>query len=424
MKHLKSYRVFEFEIKELIKFLGSTKYAFAKVKTLKKFTRDQNHKQYLEDNGFDTSPSGICKFNNSSVLILEKTLNQQTLVRAISALEIFLIDIFRDVFILTKKPFKDQSKSRSYSQSHLLSIKSISELFNEIINRECRGLSSDGFEGIIKAYKNRLKIDLLNIYPGKQKMVEYHEIRHLIIHKLGRTDEKFRKKYKVNNAGIHVGDEYLSSCIADIKGFAEQTHKLVLNRINELTTFNPQHCQPERKVKCHIEILTTCSNVDFLDPDFEFWVNDEFEVLKNILIEKKSLIENEFKITLAGTKRQIKAYFSRLKFEKKRRNINLNILENIVEGITETNSTNNEVPKKVPKKDIQKPIPIEESTIELIRQQLPEQPWETGIHKKVAKKIGLANKTVSNVIKILINRGDFKQQVDGTLIEDSNLNKD
>ena len=414
MEKLTSYRIFEFEIKELIKFYGSTKYAFAKAKAIKYLIRDQKHKQYLEENGFDTSPSGVCSFKKNSVLNLEKTLNQQTLVRAISALEIFLIDIFRDIFILTKIPFKDKSKFHSFKQDHLLSINSISELFNEIINKECRSLSSGGFEGIIKAYKTRLKIDLLSITPGKQKMLEYHETRHLIVHKLGRTDSTFRKKYKTNSAGIHVDDEFLEKCIEDIKVFAEQTYKLVLNKIEELKASTSRQPPYERKVKYYIEISNPDTNLDFLNTDFEFWVNDEFEVLKNILIEKKSLNEREFEIILAGTKRQIKAYYSRLKYEKRVRNINLTIIDDIIDEVRTVPAT------KKPKTETlgQEPILINEDTLELIRQQLPEQPWETGIHKKVAHKLELSNKIVYRAIKILINKGTFKQQIDGVLIED------
>ena len=150
--------MFDFEVKELINFLRSTKYAFSKVNELRYFTRDQAHKQYLEDNGFDTSRSGEFNFKKSRMLSIEKTLYQQTLVRAISALEVFLVDIFRDVFVVTKIPFMDQLKVHQYSQAKLLSISNISELYNEIINKECRSLSSGGFSEINKAYKKRLGV--------------------------------------------------------------------------------------------------------------------------------------------------------------------------------------------------------------------------------------------------------------------------
>ncbi|MCK4406572.1 MAG: hypothetical protein KAT33_02925 [Bacteroidales bacterium] len=412
MERLKAYRIFELEIKELRKFIYSTRFAFNKVGALKNFINDKEHRRYLDDNGFDTKPSGVCSFKKSSIISLERTLNQQTMIRVISALEVFLVDIFKDIFIITKIPFKDQSKVLQYNQSQLLSFRSISELYNQIINKECRSLSSGGFTEIIKAYKSKLNIDLLHIPPGKQKMIEYHEIRHLIVHKLGRIDSQFRKKYNIKNkAGISIDDDYLTNCIKDINGFAKQTHDLVLNRINELITLNIQQAPFERQVKYNIEILEPDSNLDFLNTDFEFWVNDEFEVLRNILVDKKALSENEYELILAGANRQIKAYYSYLKYAKKKQTINLRIIENICE-------TNSDIESG--KKRKRKPIYIEEDTLESIRQQLPEQPWETGIHKKVAEKLGLKNKIITTAIQVLIYRGIFKQQINGILIENKN----
>lgn len=399
-------------MEELMKFLISSKFAFNKVEALNKFIKDKEHKQFLNDNGFDTKPSGVCSFKKNSVQSLEKTLNQQTLVRAISALKVFLVDIFRDIFIITKIPFQDQSKIHQYNQSQILSIKSTSELFNQIINKECRSLSSGGFNEIIKAYKRKLNIDLLHIPPGKQKMIEYHEIRNLIVHKLGRTDFKFRKQYNITNkAGISIECEYLTNCIKDIKDFAEQTHKLVINKLNEIETPNLKQTFFERQVKWHIQILKSNTNLDFLNSEFEFWVDDEFEILRDILIEKKALSENEFELTLAGAKRQIKAYYSYLKYAKRKKIINIKIIEDI----NEPNSVNETIQKIK-----QNPIHIEEDTLELIRQELPKQPWETGIHKKVAEKLGLKNKIVKTAIRVLINRGFFLQQIDGILIENEN----
>jgi len=409
MEKLKAYRIFQLQIKELNKFLNSTKFALNKAGALRNFINEKEHKRYLDNNGFDTKPSGVCSFKKDSILSLEKTLNQQTLIRVISALEIFLVDLFRDIFIITKIPFKDQSKVLQFNQSQLLSIKSISELYSQIINKECRSLSSGGFIEIIKAYKRKLNIDLLHIPPGKQKMIEYHEIRHLIVHKLGRIDSQFRKKYNVTNkTRISINDDDLTNCIKDINGFAKQTHELVVNRISELVTPRIQQVSFERQVKYNIEILEPDSNLAFLNTEFEFWVNDEFEVLKNILIDKKTLSENEFELILSGEIRQIKAYYSYLKYAKRKQMIKLKIVED-----TSESTSNNEFGKKIKRK----PIYIEQDTLELIRQQLPEQPWETGIHKKVAEKLGLRNKIVSLAIRVLIKRGVFKQQINGILIE-------
>ncbi len=408
MEKLKSYSVFKKEMDDLVKLQYASKFAFHKVGAFRNFIKIKKNKRYLDDNGFDTKPSGISSFDKKNILKLEKMLNQQTFVRTISALEMFLVDIFRDIFIKTKTPFKDQSKILKLNHSQLLSTKNISELNNQIINKVCRDLSSIGFSEIIKAYKKMLLIDLLHILPGKQKMVEYHEIRHLIVHKLGRTDSQFRIKYKMSNkAGISINDDYLKNFIKDINDFANQVHELVMIRLNDLLSSNIQRLPFERKVIYRIDVLESNSNLNFLNAEFEFWFNDELELLKNILIDKKTLSENEFELELAGTYRQIKAYSSCLKHAKKNKIINLIIVENICNGY----NTNELGIKKLKSKY------IEEDTLELIKRKLPKQPWQIGIHKKIAEEIGLKNSVVNFAIKILIKKGFFKQQINGKLIK-------
>ncbi len=59
----------------------------------------------------------------------------------------------------------------------------------------------------------------------------------------------------------------------------------------------------------------------------------------------------------------------------------------------------------------------DESLISKIQAALPVQPWEKGVHKKVAEELGLRGQDVQSVIQILISRGVFKDQRDGILLE-------
>jgi len=54
-----------------------------------------------------------------------------------------------------------------------------------------------------------------------------------------------------------------------------------------------------------------------------------------------------------------------------------------------------------------------------VREMLPSQPWPDGIHKEIAEKLGISNKTVNKYISELIERGDFMPQVDGQLFPPS-----
>ncbi|HBH7918731.1 TPA: hypothetical protein ACF311_004614 [Vibrio parahaemolyticus] len=60
---------------------------------------------------------------------------------------------------------------------------------------------------------------------------------------------------------------------------------------------------------------------------------------------------------------------------------------------------------------------INDEFIELVRKELPQQPWEKHIHKTVARKLDVTNTAVQKAIDKLIATGVFKEQKDGVLFD-------
>lgn len=58
---------------------------------------------------------------------------------------------------------------------------------------------------------------------------------------------------------------------------------------------------------------------------------------------------------------------------------------------------------------------LEPEIIELVRNEVPPQPWPKGMNKAVAEKLGISKDKVSSAINSLIRDGVFKHQVDGVL---------
>jgi hypothetical protein len=61
---------------------------------------------------------------------------------------------------------------------------------------------------------------------------------------------------------------------------------------------------------------------------------------------------------------------------------------------------------------------LDESLLSRVAAALPEQPWPTGVHKSVAAELGLSNGTVSDAIQLLIQRGQFRHQVGGRVLDE------
>ena len=59
---------------------------------------------------------------------------------------------------------------------------------------------------------------------------------------------------------------------------------------------------------------------------------------------------------------------------------------------------------------------ITDDFLELVKAELPKQPWPAGIHRIIAEKLGCKNSKVYRSIDMLIEKGSFREQKDGVLL--------
>jgi len=323
----------------------------------------------------------------------ESMLRELILVRAISALETFLIDAIRDIFLATKVPFMDKSVRLEFSQEELIANNSPAQIFNRIINRETRKLTNGGFNDFIKYYKRRFGIDLSNIPPGYKILNEYHDRRHILVHRLGHTDEVYRKKYGTDIKKIEVDEGYVESLLNDIEIFSSSLGSLIETFIS--TSSRDVSMSSARYV---VDIRFLKQDVpNCLQPNFQFWADDEYVMLSDILIGTSPAEDGRVRHYFKGSDRALRKLKQYLRKALRRLAITFVIVEDHVRQ---------EKKLKI----------VSDAIIKQVQKELPEQPWSKGIHKEVAARLGLANSTVSAVIDILISRGVFKYQIDGKII--------
>lgn len=393
---IRSFNLFQEELRVLGDFYEATVDSFKQTEAILDFAgSDANgFQELLQTSDFPWIKSRHFrrkrKFRNKT----RKVLRELLLVRMISALETFLIDVIRDIFLKSKVPFMDKAVRHEFSQEELIALNNPTKIFNRIFNRETRKLTNGGFAEVCKYYKSRFDIDLGSHGPGASVMKEYHERRHILVHRLGQTDARYREKHQLNDRTISVSEEYVERLFTDVSAFASElaaTAKVYLKSLK-----SPSNNRRHTRFVVDIDILSdkipTC-----LQSDFEFWADDEFVVLSDILIDTEILPNRRIRYFFAGSSRTI------LKLKKHLRKANQR-------GLIELN----------PIADVstRKRRPLTEGVVEQVKEKLPDQPWPTGIHKTIAHELDLSNGSVSRAIHMLIQRREFCRQIDGRIIPD------
>lgn len=334
---------------------------------------------------------------------LEYKLRELIFVRLISALEVFLTDTIKDIFTYTKVPFMDNSSRFSLSQGELLSLESISEIKTKIILKETRKLSSSGFNEIMKYYKKKFNLDLSSFPPGKAKMIKYHEIRHLLVHRLGKTDQAFRKKFNSEEHNISISEKFILEAINEISIFVDKIKLGVQKFLDNQQKNQNQVLNIKKQLQLQLKFKCQTPVPFFIKPNFEFWCNEEIKSFSDI----NSVVNydgKKIKILLSGNKKLISNYY---------KTIDPIIKRSKEYGYPQIKRIN---PDKKHKKSPKERVNLDH-LIPLVQEILPEQPWKKGIHKEIAKNLNISNKQANRVINRLIKMNIFKDQIDGKVID-------
>jgi hypothetical protein len=341
------------------------------------------------------------QFYESNILKAEENfLRSLVFIRLISALEVYLVDNIKYVFLKSRKPFRSETRVE-FSQSQLLSFSSITELHENLINKECRQLSSGGLEKIIRYYKAKFSIDIGSIRPGKNIMEEYHDRRHILVHRLGRTDIQYRKKYNFNKKGVSISKKYLNVALIDFKQFGIEVNELIEKFIQKES--EPENSHDVRNIKFQFSYK---GDVPFFTKkNFEFWHNDYLVSVKDIYKEIQFLENNHVLMEIEGTFEKVTSFYKKAKSMV---NSQLDLGDfKLLSGTEDKNpipslrlSTSQPLKKSINKKkrsDGRRRMPTLEE-IDIVMSNLPPKPWPIGVHKIIGSKTGIPKRLIYAII--------------------------
>lgn len=224
---MRSYDIFIKEIDDIRRWLFTTIYAYNKTYEILS-EKIQNGNTVADQVAIAFNENDCNEMSLARRLSTDniKTCKELALIRNISALEIFTVDSVKEVFNANRSPFLSNKKIE-HAVGELLSCDNISELHNKYIEQKCRNLHNDGFEEIQKYYKKTFDIEFSNfnfkidetVY-GISFLKQYHQKRHLIVHRMGKTDEQYRKQYNTNEMTIKLDENELSTFFEVLRVFA------------------------------------------------------------------------------------------------------------------------------------------------------------------------------------------------------------
>lgn len=303
-------------------------------------------------------------------------------IRIISALELFLIQSVRDIFKQTSEPFRSNHKKVELNYSQILNISTVSEVRNYLLNKETRPLSSAGYEDVVKYYKQQLGINISDIGVGLHKMKYYHQIRHILVHRLGKVDKRFKKEFGYKKTYIQVTEDLLMSLFNDVYYYAEKVSEKVVKLITDNNKIEVYKKFRGERLRIEFDSKIT-DKVNFLEPEFHFWVGDEVFYLEDLGINIVSK-GARYIVEIWGDDEILKSY-----------------KKNVKQRLRTSKHFENTVIQQ-----ISHPKIFNEAIILGVSKLLPKSGlWPNDIRKKIASTLGISNNNVDRIIKVLNDRG-------------------
>jgi len=326
-------------------------------------------------------------------------LRETILVRLVSALEVFLIEVTRELFLYRRDIFYSDRQIK-FPQREILSINSITEIWSKVLKFELRKLQNQGFKEFVKFYDRRLGIDIGRSPVSIKLIQEMHDRRHLLVHRLGNTDEKYRCAYSEVKKRISVPENYLLNSISSINDFAEFLWKQSQNVLQRVQI--KKECEDLRIEEIVIEILSEGDST-LINPSYHFYVEDYIISLSDILESKAEESEKStVRLKISGPSPLIKEYMKRVKNAANKGELILHSRQLIF-----------------PQKKVR--CHLEDSEIESIARNLPPQPWQKGIHKEIAVIKGISNRQASAAISKILDDPKLKSLIGKEYVPNKNI---
>lgn len=329
---------------------------------------------------------------------LPRDLRSVLYIRVISALEVFLIDSIKHAF--TRNPSLLASQKRlEIPHSRLIAARTVTELQWEIVQKETRRLHSAGFTEVAKFFSSQLGINLSETGINLARLEKAHDLRHLLVHRLGHTDEQYREKYGVKLAKVYVMDQDLTDLINECRTVAIRLSSSLEDRIDAI----PRH-QGAQAFVGEITVRTSGGEMPAeLLPDFCFIHGDQYCCNGDIFKLHRSP-DGSLQYVFHCLYEHYAIIRRKLKKAAKKGVLEIRSIKD-VSGVMRKRSTQS------------KDYLLKVATMMPRRRD-----WPKGVHKTLASILGISNGKASRIVASILEDEDCLRQLGKEVHEDFKAN--
>jgi hypothetical protein len=238
--------------------------------------------------------------------VLPKTLRETIFVRLISAVEVFHVDLVRAIFTF-RRDLLSREQPLELPYAYVASLTTLSELITRLVDRDCRAITSGGFSDATKFYKQRFQIDLKGL-AGYQALTAAHALRHILVHRLGHTDEQYRRTYKPKKRRVSVDQAYLLEAIKQLRLYADA---LVVHATKLAEPVAARALRDQNDLVLHLQVDSP-EAAELTSPDYFFLYNERYYMLRD-LIRERHVTDREVRLSLRGDTKVLRVYLRKIR---------------------------------------------------------------------------------------------------------------
>lgn len=154
------------------------------------------------------------KFRRTIKSTLPQILREQTLIRLISAFEVYIVDIISLMFTKDPSLFNNIKSKSEATVEELVALGTMSELKSYFLMKEIQKIQKNKGD-LVSKLASLTNIRLNSNQKLWDRIEEYIDRRNILVHYLGENQDRYAKSYNNNSHKLYISHKYIQMALLD-----------------------------------------------------------------------------------------------------------------------------------------------------------------------------------------------------------------